>query len=742
MKSKFSLVLMALAFAGACQESEQPTTVVDTQPAAAAPLKIENGIVFTPSGAVFDEKEWAGVDSKAVYMEPAAQIVARVESQQAQVSREIQASVTGNAAPRILCHTSAYACGQIPSLIPGTQIVYWNDAQWNAASVANFSQFDLIYIPDGAAYNGSMVSSKNRWGAATTGRLALTGVHFEHCWAGNPGSGPCRVLKASLEWIHAGRGTGLLMATQYGPGPNVMPTVPPYNGVTYARNGGGYDRVRITDPGHATMQGSTDASLSNFYNSSHSIFGSIGGFTNVAEICDVGRVYYPSGCPGTYRPHFLVTSVGFADQDGDGIGDAVDNCPTVGNPNQADANANGVGDACESAPQVTISPATATVPVGGSVTFTAAASDADNALSQLTYEWRVDGIIQSGATGASFTASFTQNAKVRVTVRDPGLLSGFDEAEVTVITDATPPSITANVAGTLGTNGWYTSDVTVSWTVVDPESAITSPACTSSSVTSDTNGATFTCSATSAGGTATQSVTVKRDATLPVIVPAISGTLGNNGWYVSPVTVSFSVSDAMSGIASQNGCDAVTTSTDTPGASFTCTATDHAGWSDNKSVSFKLDATAPTVTYAGNAGAYTVDQDVNITCSAADNLSGVASTTCADVAGPAYSFALGSNSFSASATDNAGNSGTGATSFTVTVTTASLCTLTERFVSQAGIANSLCAKLRAAAASAARGNTNAKQNQLNAYINEVQAQSGKAVSSANADILIRLARAL
>jgi hypothetical protein len=38
---------------------------------------------------------------------------------------------------------------------------------------------------------------------------------------------------------------------------------------------------------------------------------------------------------------------GTADQDGDGVQDGADNCPTVSNPNQADGDADGVGDACD-----------------------------------------------------------------------------------------------------------------------------------------------------------------------------------------------------------------------------------------------------------------------------------------------------------------------------------------------------------------------------------------------------------
>ena len=94
------------------------------------------------------------------------------------------------------------------------------------------------------------------------------------------------------------------------------------------------------------------------------------------------------------------------------------------------------------------------------------------------------------------------------------------------------------------------------------------------------------------------------------------------------------------------------------------------------------DVTLPTVTYSGNAGNYTIDQQVAITCRAADELagSGIASTTCADIVGPAAGFGLGAHPFSATAIDNAGNTGTAAGSFTVAVTPASLCNLTLQLV--------------------------------------------------------------
>ena len=87
------------------------------------------------------------------------------------------------------------------------------------------------------------------------------------------------------------------------------------------------------------------------------------------------------------------------------------------------------------------------------------------------------------------------------------------------------------------------------------------------------------------------------------------------------------------------------------------------------------------MTYSANAKTYTVDQQVAITCAAADEPrgSGIASTTCADIIGPAADFGLGVHDFSATATDYAGNTGEASGSFAVTVTPSSLCTLTKRY---------------------------------------------------------------
>jgi hypothetical protein len=75
----------------------------------------------------------------------------------------------------------------------------------------------------------------------------------------------------------------------------------------------------------------------------------------------------------------------------------------------------------------------------------------------------------------------------------------------------------------------------------------------------------------------------------------------------------------------------------------------------------------------------------------------------------------------------------------LTVNYASLKDLVSSFSSKPGVANALNAKIDAAAAAS---DPNTRDNILNAFINEVNAQSGKALSESDADLLILLAQAL
>lgn len=110
--------------------------------------------------------------------------------------------------------------------------------------------------------------------------------------------------------------------------------------------------------------------------------------------------------------------------------------------------------------------------------------------------------------------------------------------------DTTAPVITPTVNGTQGQNGWYTSDVKVAWSIVDDESPITSQTgCGDQNITADTASVTFTCEATSDGGTTRQHVTIKRDATMPSTSASVNPS-------DSTATVTLHATDGTSGIAS------------------------------------------------------------------------------------------------------------------------------------------------------------------------------------------------
>jgi alpha-tubulin suppressor-like RCC1 family protein len=231
------------------------------------------------------------------------------------------------------------------------------------------------------------------------------------------------------------------------------------------------------------------------------------------------------------------------------------------------------------------------------------------------------------------------------------------------VADATPPVIAPNVAGALGMNGWYVSDVTVSWTVSDPESAITSQTgCGLVTLTADTaaSGATLTCSATSAGGTGSQSVTIKRDATAPTISGSASPAPNAAGWNNSDVTVSFTCADALSGITSCGPNQ--TLSSDGAALSASGTAADQAGNTASTSVSgLKLDKTAPTLAPVVSPNPVILGGAATVSSGAADALSGLAAQSC----GALNTSMVGAKSVTCTAADTAGNTASASANYSV-----------------------------------------------------------------------------
>ena len=283
-------------------------------------------------------------------------------------------------------------------------------------------------------------------------------------------------------------------------------------------------------------------------------------------------------------------------------------------------------------PTANAGPLTLTVdqslPTGAVVTLDgSASSDADlDPLSDfLSYVWTWPG---GSATGVSPTVTLPLGTtRVTLTV-DDGYLSTFptDVIDVTV-RDLTPPTLTRALSSQPNANGWHRTAVTVTFTCAD-FGGVAVPPVASRIFTAEGAGQTFTASCTDTAGLQTSlPVTVNIDMTAPTITGAASPAANAAGWYHADVTVSFTCTDALSGVDSC--APARTVSTEGTGQTCDGTVVDLAGNTASATVSgINLDKTAPAIVasrapVANPTGWDVGDVTVSFTCS--DTLSGIAS---------------------------------------------------------------------------------------------------------------------
>lgn len=135
---------------------------------------------------------------------------------------------------------------------------------------------------------------------------------------------------------------------------------------------------------------------------------------------------------------------------------------------------------------------------------------------------------------------------------------------IVVVVDNTPPVTTASPSGAAGSGGWYLSPVTVSLSAADlagafPDSFVSGVASTAMDgspyagpATYSTDGShSFTYQSTDnrSNVETLKTMTVNIDTVAPATTYTLAGTTGSGGWYVSPVTVTLTASDATSGVA-------------------------------------------------------------------------------------------------------------------------------------------------------------------------------------------------
>ena len=211
------------------------------------------------------------------------------------------------------------------------------------------------------------------------------------------------------------------------------------------------------------------------------------------------------------------------------------------------------------------------------------------------------------------------------------------------------------------------------------------------------------------------------------------------GWNNEDVTVSFECSDAEGVIASCS--QPVLVSTEGAAQSVTGEVIDGAGNASQLTVSgINIDKTAPSIALNG-LRTYDADEWIAIDCDIVDELSGVASSSCG-VSVPAYTYAAGEHTITATARDYAGNAATATGTFTVVASADAVSNLIGDFLENPGVANSLSQKIAAARFALEHGSEQAAANMLSAFDNQVNAQTGKTLTLEQAAYLLQLSQQL
>jgi len=232
------------------------------------------------------------------------------------------------------------------------------------------------------------------------------------------------------------------------------------------------------------------------------------------------------------------------------------------------------------------------------------------------------------------------------------------------------------------------------------------------------------------------------DTTSPSTTVTLSGTSGNNGWYISGVAISLSATDSDSGVKEIHySVDGIETVVSGSSASLTIStegmytlsyyAVDNADNNETShSLSINIDKTSPVITITGisDGATYQLGMVPTPGYTATDNFSGVASSSANDTDDNGTCRIM--HTYTVTASDIAGNGTTKVATYYVTSTSAGVTELIGQMVASGlitgdGIANSL--------------RQQAENNNWNAFINHINAQTGKFIDTSAADLLIQAA---
>ncbi|HEY0604981.1 MAG TPA: Ig-like domain repeat protein, partial [Herpetosiphonaceae bacterium] len=195
---------------------------------------------------------------------------------------------------------------------------------------------------------------------------------------------------------------------------------------------------------------------------------------------------------------------------------------------------------------------------------------------------------------------------------------------VTVKIDKTGPTISHTQSPAANANGWNNSNVTVTFVCNDSLSDIASCTAPQTVTTEGKNQSVTGTARDNAGNTATDPAKVSIDKTAPTISGARTPAANASGWNNTPVTVTFTCADALSGT---DACPSAQTKSEGANQSASGSVVDAAGNSASTTVgNINVDLTDPTLSGAATtlpnaSGWYNADVAIAWTC--ADDLSGI-----------------------------------------------------------------------------------------------------------------------
>ncbi len=200
--------------------------------------------------------------------------------------------------------------------------------------------------------------------------------------------------------------------------------------------------------------------------------------------------------------------------------------------------------------------------------------------------------VLSGITSCTNPVTVTDDGSYVVTGTAVDKAGNAASVNVIVNVDQTAPTITSNPTSAPNASGWYNSDTTISFTCTDMLSGVDS--CSSPVTLSEGENQIVTGIAVDkAGNSASTSTSISVDKTAPTISYSLSQQPNANGWNNSDVTITFSCSDALSGVAT---CTNPVTLTEDGTYVVTGTAIDNAGNTTSVNVIVNINRAAPAPT--------------------------------------------------------------------------------------------------------------------------------------------------